>query len=256
MTRRAADNDETTEKDNSTTRLLSRVFGLLDILSDKSDGATGLSELAKSAQLPMSTAHRLVRMLVVTGKAERSPAGYRLVRPVRADGERCESASTVRDWILPGMLDLYERTHGAVHLAILDGSKVRYLEKLAGRGSVRLPTRRGGIAPAHCTAIGKALLANTAESMADLDTTRRFTLSTITEKAVLAAELAEVKRSGFAIDRGEYVAGVACVAAPVLLPGKRVAAVSVSNAVGRLDIRVMGQHIRRVVSAMCSEGRL
>ncbi|HKN56770.1 MAG TPA: IclR family transcriptional regulator [Amycolatopsis sp.] len=248
----------TTEKEGATTRLLSRIFRLLDVLAERSGSPIGLSELAKRAELPMSTTHRLVRILMITDKVERGPSGYRLRRPTQRTDDLPDTSSSLRDRMLPAMLDLYEKTQGAaVHLAVLDGSKVRYLEKLAGRGSIRLPSRRGGVAPAHCTALGKALLAGLAEPLASLDAALcRFTPATITTKAVLAAELAEVRQSGIAVDRGEFVTGVTCVAAPFRLPGQRQAAVSVSSAVGRLDTRMAGQHIRRILSALSAPEHL
>ena len=59
----------------------------------------------------------------------------------------------------PFLHELHRATGLVVHLAVLDGSDVVYLEKIAGGLGAAIPTRVGGRQPAHCTAVGKALLA-------------------------------------------------------------------------------------------------
>jgi len=65
----------------------------------------------------------------------------------------------LRDLLIPELTELFQATGETVHLAVLHGSDVVYLAKLYGRRQVRSPSRIGGRAPAHCTAVGKALLA-------------------------------------------------------------------------------------------------
>ena len=60
---------------------------------------------------------------------------------------------------MPYMTELYESTHATVHLAVLDGDDVLYVEKIYGHHGVNLPSRVGGRVPALCTALGKAILA-------------------------------------------------------------------------------------------------
>jgi DNA-binding IclR family transcriptional regulator len=82
--------------------------------------------------------------------------------------------------------------------------------------------------PAHCTAVGKALLAFSDEVTQPLELERRTT-KTIVDPTDLQIELGEIRREGLAYDREESLKGLVCVAAPVLAPkGRGVAAISVS----------------------------
>jgi DNA-binding IclR family transcriptional regulator len=120
-----------------------------------------------------------------------------------------------------------------VHLAVLDVSDVVYLEKIGDRMVAAIPTRVGGRHPAHCTAVGKAMLA-TAERSDAVDLTSRRTRYSISTPAQLTQELAKVRAHGVAFDREESLAGFGCVAAPIGDAGNAVAAVSVCGPMTRV----------------------
>jgi DNA-binding IclR family transcriptional regulator len=146
------------------------------------------------------------------------------------------------------MEDLLQATAHTVHLAVLDGTEVVYLEKLMGRGGPPLPSRVGGRMPAYCTGVGKALLAfsppATVDAVAASEMVRR-TPRTVTTPALLTRELADIRRSGLAFDREESTPGVVCVACPVLgATGEVVAAVSISGWTNRLDTGRVASAVR------------
>ncbi|RYF61891.1 MAG: IclR family transcriptional regulator [Comamonadaceae bacterium] len=220
------------------------------------DGATGVgvSELARRAGLSKSTAHRVLAMLERNGVVERTGTDYRLGtrlhdlgRSVYAPGQE-----RVRDQLIPFLTDLYGATQETVHLACLHGTDVVYLAKLYGHRHIASPSRIGGRLPAHCTAVGKALLAYHPDGaqQAISGPLRRYTDRTIVDPAELTAELAKIRRDGIAFEDGEARPGLSCIAAPVLgAYGRPVAAISVSGPTGRLDVRRHAATLRQIASA-------
>jgi DNA-binding IclR family transcriptional regulator len=91
----------------------------------------------------------------------------------------------------------------------------------------------GARQPAHCTAVGKAILAYSDEE-AELDLRVRKTKYSISSSAQLAVELAKVRAHGVAFEREESLLGFGCVAAPIGGPGEAVAAVSVCGPMNRM----------------------
>jgi hypothetical protein len=129
--------------------------------------------------------------------------------------------------------DLHRATGLVVHLAILDGADVVYLEKIGDRMIAAIPTRVGGRQPAHCAAVGKAMLAYN-EQPDFVDLSSRKTKYSISTPAQLTAELAKVRAHGVAFDREETLPGFGCVAAPIGGQGEAVAAVSVCGPMSRM----------------------
>ncbi|GCE44882.1 transcriptional regulator, IclR family [Rhodococcus wratislaviensis] len=220
------------------------------------DGATGVgvSELARRADLSKSTAFRVLAMLERNGVVERTGTDYRLGarlhdlgRTVYAPGQE-----RLRDQLIPFVTDLYGATQETVHLACLHGTDVVYLAKLYGHRQVTSPSRIGGRLPAHCTAVGKALLAYHPDSAQQAlgRALRQYTDRTIVDPVELTAELDRVRREGIAFENGEAQPGLSCIAAPVLgAHGRSVAALSVSGPTGRLDVRRHAATLRRIASA-------
>ncbi|MFF0818182.1 IclR family transcriptional regulator [Rhodococcus sp. NPDC003318] len=219
------------------------------------DGLTGVgvSELARRASLSKSTTHRVLAMLERNAVIERIGTSYRLGtrlhelgRTVYAPGQE-----ELRDLLIPFLTDLYATTQETVHLAALHGTDVVYLAKLYGHRQLPSPARIGHRIPAHCTAVGKVMLAYHPEATeASLSgALRRYTDQTIVEPVALAAELATIRRLGIAVENGEVQRGLSCVAVPVIgASGRPVAALSVSGPTGRLDVRTHAATLRRVAS--------
>jgi DNA-binding IclR family transcriptional regulator len=136
---------------------------------------------------------------------------------------------------------------------------VLYVEILSGHRKVPTPSRRGGRMPAHCTAVGKALLAfsdDVGESFlaANVPLVRR-TARTITDSDQLRRELHDVRRGGLAYDREEAQRGLVCVAAPVLgANGTAQVALSVSMpASGPLTFAETAPVVRAAARALTRE---
>lgn len=162
-----------------------------------------LAELTRRTGIPKPTIHRLVVELAGWQVAERPRSGVR----------------------------------ATVHLAAPDGVEVVYVEKIESRRAPPTPSRVGGRLPAHCTGVGKALLAYgppariTAVVAAGLE---RRTPRTVVAPGTLPATSPSRPR-GYAQEHEESTAGVACIAPVRDAAGNAVAAVSVSGWVHRLD---------------------
>ncbi|MEU6225622.1 IclR family transcriptional regulator [Streptomyces sp. NPDC047042] len=233
---------------------IDKAVSLLLALGDRSAAGAGVSELARRAEMSKTTAYRVLGMLERNGVVERHGTGYRLGERLHRLGQAVHGpeAERVRDAMLPFLTDLYELTRETVHLAVLHDTHVAYLAKLYGHRSVPVPSRIGGLLPAHATAVGKVLLAYDfhAAEQAMSKPLRRFTDRTITDPDELSAELDGIRRTGVALDDEEYQPGLACVAAPVLSRGGRaVAALSVAGRQGRIDTRRLSAQVRQVAAA-------
>jgi IclR family acetate operon transcriptional repressor len=208
---------------------------------DEDHPTLGISEITRRTGLAKSTVHRLVGELVglrVLDRAEDGQGRYRLGMWLFELGELVPSHRTLSDAALPIMEDLLEATHQRIHLAVLDGIDVVYVEIL-GALDRSLASRTGGRIPAHATGVGKAILAYSPQAVvrerveAGLP---RLTPRTITAPGALTRELQDIRTEGTAYDREESHVGISCVAAPVFGSNRRVrAALSITGRTGSID---------------------
>jgi IclR family transcriptional regulator, acetate operon repressor len=134
---------------------------LLELLAD-SDGALSLSQLSSSSGLPLATIHRLMGTLVRTGYVRRG--GSRRYVPGPRLIHLGETASQMLgSWARRHLAELLELTGETANLAILEGDTVVYLAQVPGRHSMRMFTEPGRWLDPHCTAVGKAILAQLPE---------------------------------------------------------------------------------------------
>lgn len=181
-----------------------------------------MTEIARALGMPKSSAHSLVTTLAEVGLLSVGDQGrYQLGWHLVSLAERIRATRNYGEHAVPVMHQLQAATKETVLLAALDRHEVLYLEKVEGtHPMVRLAgVRVGARAPVHCTAVGKVLLAERGpqEVRALLESVglEARTPNTITTVDAFEDELRRVRVNGFAFDRQEIVADVACVAAPV-----------------------------------------
>ena len=204
---------------------IERAFDLLEMLAD-AGGALGLSELATISGLPLPTVHRLMRTLVNRGyvrqeASRRYTLGSRLIRL----GET--SSRMLGTWLRPFLAQLVRQTGETANLAMLDGDEVVYIAQVPSPHSMRMFTEPGRRVRPHCTAVGKALLAQLppgeARALLERDGMPAYTPTTITDPDLLLAHLEVIRKQGYAVDEGEQEIGVRCFAVAVpdapALPG-------------------------------------
>ncbi|MGQ9616703.1 MAG: IclR family transcriptional regulator [Spirochaetota bacterium] len=161
----------------------------------------------------------------------------------------------------PILADLMHRSGETVHLAILDKGQVLYLDKREGPQAVGIISRVGQRLPAHCTGLGKVLLAyadqGVLEDVINTVGLPRFTKNTITDYALLREELQKVRSRGYAIDNEEIEEGLCCVSAPVRdYTGKVIAAISISLPAFRFSNDKREEHKNNVIESAEKISRL
>jgi DNA-binding IclR family transcriptional regulator len=156
----------------------------------------------------------------------------------------------IRKVARPQLDRLGSETGETVHLGVLSGAEMVYLDKVESVHPVRMYSRVGARAPLHCTGVGKVLLAFTpVDDWPDLDL-RQYTANTIVTKDELIAACAEIRRRGWGWDEQEHEQTVRCIAAPVFGPSDAiVAAVSVSVPTSRLSSRQLRVHVDLLLDA-------
>ncbi|MBN3512501.1 IclR family transcriptional regulator [Mycolicibacterium septicum] len=210
--------------------VIDRVSLVLDVFDGP--GRLTLAEIVRRTGLPRSSAHRILERLVQLRWLRRDGRDYELGMRLVELGSLALHQDRIHRAAIPLLRDLHRATGLVVHLAVLDGSDVVYLEKIGGQMVAAIPTRIGGRQPAHCTAVGKAILADNPPAEVDLTSGRtRFSISS---ERQFAAELAKVRAHGVAFEREESLVGFGCVAAPIGPVGAAVAAVSVCGPMNRM----------------------
>lgn len=226
-------------------RAVPAVVRALDILELFLDGETlSAPEITARLGLPRTTVHELVHTLVdrhYLGASPDRPGGYRLgMRVFQLGGVFAGQLDLAREGqaVAGEVAALCDET---VHVAVLEGTEVVYVAKVDSTQPVRMVSAVGRRLPAHCTAVGKMLLAMQPPAALTARYPGRVRLpamtpSSITSLAALKRHLAEVREAGLAYERCESNDAVACVAAPVRdHEGEVVAAMSVSVPVMRWD---------------------
>lgn len=227
-----------------------KALALLRALAEQ-DGEVGVTELARQTRLSKSTAFRLLGILQRNGLVERAGNKYRLGPRLSEMGSRVygPTLTLLRERLLPHLAELYELTHETVHLAVLHGSEIVYVNKLHGHRAARSPSRIGARLPAYCTGVGKALLAfdHDAAELAIAAGLPAHTRHTLADPDRLRAELQRIRQEGIAHDRQEAVLGLACVAAPIMgSTGRAVAALSVASTDLRFQPDLFAPILRRI----------
>jgi DNA-binding IclR family transcriptional regulator len=215
----------------------SAVIDRISLVLDAFDGPgrLTLAQIVRRTGLPRSSAHRMLERLVQLRWLRRSGRDYELgMRLVELGSLAVHQDRLVRA-ASPLLGQLHRATGLVVHLAVLDGPDVVYLDKIGDPLSAGLPTRVGGRQPAHCTAVGKAILAYCdARQDTAVDLQVRKTKYSISTSSQLAVELAKVRAHGVAYEREESMLGFGCVAAPIGGLGEALAAVSVCGPMSHL----------------------
>ena len=225
--------------------VLNRAVDILEAFTHAPTPTLRLADLAQRTGLPKATLHRLLAALEVQGLVERTDGGHQLGIRLFELGEHVPRKTRLREAALPFMQDLFEATHDTVHLGVLEGTEVVYLERIRGHRSGTLPSRVGGRLPAYCTGVGKAMLAylppEALEAALARQSFHRFTPHTLASRAALLEELEAIRKRGHAWDAEEHEAGIICCAVPILSRrGRVMGALSVTSTTARTTLAALG----------------
>jgi DNA-binding IclR family transcriptional regulator len=228
-----------------------------------------LAEISREVDAHKSSVFRVLSTLEATGFLEKDALSgkYRLGLKILDLAGRVWGGSDIRQTAAPFMEELARDTGEVVHLAVLDGSDIVYLEK-KGQGQIlTVATRIGGRNPAYASSMGKVLLADLPngqiKELLGRGKLKKLTPNTITDIPKLEDELKRIREQGFALDNEETFPGIRCVGAPIRDAGEKViAAVSVTVPVQRMnDERVrelwrMVTSTARLISERVAAGRM
>jgi DNA-binding IclR family transcriptional regulator len=193
--------------------------------------ALTLSEIARSVDVPLSTAHRLVAELCGWAALERGEDGrYRIGLRIWELGALAPRGLGLREAALPFMEDLYEVTHENVQLAVRDDTELVFVERLAARDAVTVLTQVGARFALPPTGVGLVLLAHAPVDVQErvlAGPLQRYTPHTVTDPRQLRRVLAEVRRTGVAVSDRQVTSDAVSVAAPIEVRGAVVAALSI-----------------------------
>lgn len=215
-------------------------LAVLDLF-DRDHPTRGVGEIARELGMHKSSASRLAATLAAGGYLEpqAQPGRYRLGAKLATLGRLAAAGGDLRREALPPLESLVERLGETGHVAILEGTEAVTIEVVEGWHTIRMHSWVGKRSPAHCSSLGKALLAG----LTDAEVEARYgkgslevrTPGTVRTLGQLREELARVRRTGYAVDREELEPGLCCVAAPIAGPqGAVVAAISVSGPATRI----------------------
>jgi IclR family transcriptional regulator, acetate operon repressor len=215
---------------------------LLLLLLFREQPRVRLTDACKYLGVAHSTAHRLLAMLAHHGFVQQEPitrayvAGPALVEV----GLAVVGSLNVREQARPMMEELAAELGETVHLGVLEGIQVRYVDGVESERALRVVARTGTLAPAHCTSLGKALLAQmTDQQLAELYPTsdepfEGRTARSITTQAMLMKAVGQARARGYAVNSGETEDDVGSVAVAFRDFAGRPAAIAVAAPTSRL----------------------
>ena len=233
------------DKQRGGVQSLARAFGIMEEVARSRDGIS-LAELSKRVGLHNSTTFHLVKTMVSLGYIRQIKDGKRsrIGRPLFALAASALDEIEMVSLATPVLEDLSRETGESGHFAVRMGDSVVVIARTAGPGAFQLTDRVGVVRPAHCTALGKVILAALRPDQLDRFLERvelaPITPKSITDIGALKADIEEVRRSGMAFDDGEFNPEVRCIAVPVKdFTGQVIGAVGISGPIWRLSIQAL-----------------
>lgn len=233
---------------------LSRGLQILEHLAS-CDEPVGISDITRELKFPTNSVFRIINTLRIHGYAVRDEETkkYTLSSRLLQVARGAQSHRSLAELALPVMRQLRDQTQETVVLSILSQGEGLILEEVPGLHPFRFVCDPGTRQTIHASASTKAIIAHRPEKERDtvVGTMRfpRLTSTTIRGKRAFRKELAEVRRLGYALDRGEALEGVHCVAAPVLdAEGHAVAAVTATGPASRMPLNQLDE-LGRVAAA-------
>ncbi len=247
--------DDADDKQRVGIQSLGRAFGILEEVARHRDGI-GLADLSRLVRLHNSTTFHLAKTMVALGymRQEKDSKRYRIGRPLFALAASALDEIEMVNLATPVLEELAQQTGESSHFAVRMGDTIVVIARTSGPGAFQLADRVGVVRPAHCTALGKAILASLQpdQLLRLLDRTglKPSTEKSITEMPVLLREIDEIRRSGIAYDDGEFNTEVRCIAVPVTdFTGNVIGAIGISGPIWRLSHQAMKSRVKTVQEA-------
>lgn len=244
------------------TRALARGLSVIEILAAAPEEGVSPSSIATQVGLDKATVARLLQTLVATEFAIRDEATrrYRLSSKIMRLARGVSNELSLPRIARPHLKRLWASLNETVHLGVIEGVSVVYLDKLESTNSIQLVSAVGQTMPLHSTSLGKAMLAGMSESERDeklqkMDFARR-TERTICDRGEFLKEIRRIQRIGYATDDRENEPLGACVAAVITgRNGRPVGAISVAGPAFRIrpHFEDIGRQVRAAAAAVTAD---
>ena len=235
---------------------LARASAIIDVIAAAGAEGVGLSEISRATALNKTTAFNLLASLVTLRFIEQDEHSrwYRLgLRNIEL-GRIVQKRLHIPNLARPILVELCNKTNETVSLALPDLLDLFVVDSFAGSHSLHATANPGSRSMYHCTALGKAMLAQWDESMRRtlyrLRGLPRLTPHTITDIDTLEAQLPEILARGYALDAEENAVGVTCIGTSIFNGfGDVAAAISVTGPSNRMTADALDQLATDVIAA-------
>ena len=231
---------------NGRIKSIDKALDLLEFLSVNEQEA-GITEISKKLHMGLSTVHRILTTLKSRGYViqNQQTTKYRLGIKLFELGCAVQGTKRLVEITKPYLRQLSQSTNETVNLAILEGKEVIYLDTIGSPEILRTEIMAGTRTPAHCTALGKVLLAFITDWEFESLYKSDEPLSSLTSKSISSLEelkkhLKKVKEQGYGVDIEEYKIGINCLSVPIIgRSGEAIAAISITGPASRFTIDKM-----------------
>ena len=236
-----------------TVQSVDRALSILELLSKYPKGL-GLTSISRELNLAKSTAHRLLSSLISRDFVYQSKEdeSYNLSLKLAKLSFGIIENIDIRNIARPFIEELSAEVNEVVHLCILDGHEVVYIDKVESNRTLRMYSQIGKRALLHCTGVGKMILSgltdNEINNIINKTGLPKFTENTIISKNTLVNEIQLIRSRGYSIDNEEHESGIYCISAPIYdYTGAIVAGFSVSGPTERITKGINSNHYKEQV---------
>ena len=200
-------------------KTLDRCFSIIEVL--ERNEKMRLQEISDSLNLDKSTVHRFLTKMYKYNFIDRDIETKKYMLGLRFlnISSKIISNMEIRNKAKASLDKLLKITQETVHLGMLLGNNLIYIDKRESSKAIRMYSQIGKTAPLYCTAMGKAILSQQdkeeIEKILSSLNFYKYTLNTIDNKEALHEESEKVNKQGYAVDNEEYEKGICCIAAPI-----------------------------------------
>ncbi len=233
-----------------TVKTLEKAIDML-LLFNENQPELSLKDISRALQMPKATAFRLVYTLEKKGFLQKNyyNGTYQLGLRLFHLGSLVTTFQGIGKVARPYLYELSNETDETVELAVLDGNKIFIIDKIDSKQYLKA-SDAGKKLPLHCTASGKILTAYAIKKVLNWPpkTLEAYTDATITDPTTLLEELEQVRKQGYALDKGELSVDVRAVSAPIRNnQGTVLAALTIVAPASRIKGGVLDYLIKRTM---------
>jgi IclR family KDG regulon transcriptional repressor len=247
--------------DNYHATTIQRAIDVLNLFRERQE--LTFTEILDRLKYNKATLFRVLHTLEQNRYLTRDQRGcYELGLGILLLGNQVSQAKQLRKVVVPYLKRLARQNNLTVHLAVVAGLDIVIIDQFAAPNNLKVEPRVGREAPAHCTALGKVLLAysepSVVEMIIDSHGMPRYTPNNIIARDDLLQELQRIRECGYALDDSEYDRQIRCLGVPLLNRDNKIeAAVSITGLTIELPdgptIAAKARNIREICDEISKE---